>query len=82
MKAGGIHLRVSTKVSTNKAKQTAYLVSCDAGTKIDVARRMAKLGPHGPSRLCQLCSTTYSIRDRPQSGQPPIYTPQLFAAIA
>ena len=66
---------------TSEAKRTAYLVSREAGANISQARRMAKLGPHGPSRLRHLFSATGSIRDRPRSGRPPIYTPQLFAAV-
>lgn len=80
-KAGGIHSRILTPILTNEAKETAYLVYCDAGANIGEARRMAQLEPHGPSRLHQLCSVTCSIRDITRSGWPPIYTPQLFAAV-
>ncbi len=70
------------KMSTSEAKRTAYLlVSCEAGANIGQARRMTKLGLHGPSRLRHLFSATGSIRDHPRSGRPPIYTPQLFAAV-
>ena len=81
IKPGSKRSRASATLPINEAKRTAYLLARDAGASVGEARKTAQLGPHGPSRIRHLFRATGSIRDRPRSGRPPVYTPQLFAAV-
>ena len=79
-KAAGIHSKVPTIMSINEAKRAAYLIAISRGASKLQARVMAGLGPHAPQRIQRLYDQTGGLRDRPRSGRPSYYTPQLLQA--